>query len=162
MGVGCEGKSFFFGTDPSSHAAPLFLSSQNKLQAVPSPAKGHQPPPISNMLTRKQQWRRARVRRAPRGFGGVAAVADGTNKPGLDERRERDRESTTSTSSTISSWSSSSFDSLHDDDDGDDDGNGGCDDLSPPQANRSTKHTVSFQEEVQVFLVKHKSEIDTR
>ena len=129
------------------------------------------------MLTRKQQWRRARVRRsaAPQSFAcrAAAGVADDAsknhNKPKgqLAEEshteRDRDRDST-STSSTISTWSSSSFDSLRDHDDDDDGGEDGgcCGDVSPPPADRGVKHTVSFREEVQVFLVKHKSELDTR
>eukprot|EP00903_Cladosiphon_okamuranus_P009007 g8616.t1 len=93
------------------------------------------------MLTRKQQWRRTRVRRASR------SCADGKKVGIVDPESDKLAESDQTTLSTRSS-----FDSLRDADD--------VEGVSAQPA-PATERSVSFQEEVEVFLVNHKSELAT-
>lgn len=117
------------------------------------------------MLSRKQQWRRIKVRRSSRlpGFD-VVRDCDISNK-GEDGRRDPccsssaavkqafESDGADSDQTTLSTWSS--FGSLDEDDDA-----GEALPLPPPAP--AVNHSVSFQDEVQVFLVMHKSEIDVR
>lgn len=106
------------------------------------------------MLTRKQQWRRTKVRRDR----GCAAPAAGANKKtaGVVDHLEG-HERADSDQTTLSTWSS--FDSFRDEDD---DGDSSCSAVPLARPAPAAERSVSFQQEVQVFLVTHKSELDTR
>lgn len=97
------------------------------------------------MLTRKQQWRRTRVRRA-RPCGAAPSTKKGVDDLEAHERADSDQ-------TTLSTWSS--FDSLRDDADS-------CSAEPLARPTPATERSVSFHQEVQVFLVTHKSELDTR
>ena len=133
---------------PSLLARRLFLPT-----ALSFPAGCCRP---GSMLTRKQQWRRTRVRRDRScAAAAAAAVASGTDEKMTVDLEGHERADSDQT--TLSAWSS--FDSLREDEDGD-----SC--SAVPLARRpapaAAERSVSFQQEVQVFLVTHKSELDTR
>eukprot|EP00752_Nemacystus_decipiens_P011406 g10130.t1 len=110
------------------------------------------------MLTRKQQWRRTRVRPARVCAGNDPATASSSADKKMKAAANLEgHERADSDQTTLSSWGS--FDSSLDEGE---DGQDSCSEVplaraAPAAAERS----VSFQQEVQVFLVTHKSELDT-